>query len=62
VLVLVKSVGVKHFKVISTEIAVFQCDAVYFGRHGIRSQQTVTGGQGRGLWKFVLSPRLGLEV
>ena len=61
--VLVKAVGVKLLKVSSTGIAVFWCDAVYFDRHCIRSQRTVTGrGQGRGLWQIVLTPRLGLEV
>ena len=60
--VLVKAVVVKPLEVINTEITVFSvtpCSSA----DGVRSQRIVTGrGQGMGLWQFVLTPRLGLEV
>ena len=39
------------------------CETAQGNQHGIRSQQTVTGRRkGRGLWEFVLTPRLVLKV
>jgi len=60
--VLVKAVDVKLLKVMS-EITVFSETPCSSADTALRSQKIVTGrGQGRELWQFVLTPRLGLEV
>ena len=60
--VLVKAVDVKLLKVMS-EITVFSETPCSSADTALRSQKTVTWrGQGRELWQFVLTPRLGSEV